>query len=197
MIGSSGILEGTLNLEQGSASATEAAIGIEIDVRPPPMPASTSPIGPSLHQGQYRVLAFEAISTGTQLLQLTGLVVDQPNRLSVQVDEHLHVAPPPTMPPNEDPERYLWRFLNHSCEPNAYWTKRTLIALRDIAAWEEITFDYNCTELEIAEPFKYGCGACEGNLIRGFLHLDTREQGRRESHLRTYLKLRLNRTPSA
>ncbi|HEV2250545.1 MAG TPA: SET domain-containing protein [Candidatus Limnocylindria bacterium] len=43
----------------------------------------------------------------------------------------------------------LWRvlpeprcYLNHACEPNAVSTDQTVMALRDIAAGEEITIDY-------------------------------------------------------
>lgn len=53
--------------------------------------------------------------------------------------------------------RYSWintkdspfRYINHSCAPNTYILgKRTFIALKDIAADEELTMDYSFTEAD-------------------------------------------------
>jgi uncharacterized protein len=59
---------------------------------------------------------------------------------------------------NEDTERWEgidgrneMRFLNHSAEPNADWWGTDLYAVRDIAAGEEITFDYGWDEEDEAE----------------------------------------------
>ncbi|MFA5838446.1 MAG: SET domain-containing protein-lysine N-methyltransferase [Candidatus Paceibacterota bacterium] len=57
----------------------------------------------------------------------------------------------PSDPLEIDDEEYLdlneiSRTFNHSCEPNSYIKeKNELIALRDIAVGEEITFDYSTT----------------------------------------------------
>ena len=46
-------------------------------------------------------------------------------------------------------EKSKFRYINHSCDPNtAQVTKRKVIALRDIAAGEELTLDYSLTEAE-------------------------------------------------
>lgn len=67
--------------------------------------------------------------------------------------------------------------VNHSCEPNAGLVIRspenvTLIALRDIAAGEEIFFDYSTTmdEDDFEMPCSCGRETCRG-LIRDFKHL--------------------------
>lgn len=53
---------------------------------------------------------------------------------------------------DSEPERYM----NHSCDANTAWLERdTMIALRDIAAGEELTYDYATTELSI--PFQFDC----------------------------------------
>ena len=53
---------------------------------------------------------------------------------SVVVDEDVHLV----MPPNS-----TGHWANHSCEPNLGWADEyTLVALRDIAADEELTDDY-------------------------------------------------------
>jgi uncharacterized protein len=56
---------------------------------------------------------------------------------------------------NEESERWEgidgqneMRFLNHSSDPNADWWGTELYAIRDIAADEEITFDYGWDEEE-------------------------------------------------
>jgi hypothetical protein len=53
-----------------------------------------------------------------------------------------------------------------------------IIARRTIAAGDELRFDYNTTEWELAEPFGCNCGAptCVG-VAMGFAHLSfTRQQ---------------------
>ena len=60
--------------------------------------------------------------------------------------------------------------LNHHCNPNAeIWEiadieEGLVVAKCDIAAGEEITFDYETTESILAAPFKCDC---HGNWIRG------------------------------
>ena len=90
--------------------------------------------------------------------------VTRPTYLSVQVadDRHIHLAP-----------EFL-QYINHSCEPNTFFDTQSgeVIALRDIAANEEITFFYPSTEWSMTQPFACFCGAgsCLGN-IQGALHL--------------------------
>jgi len=68
------------------------------------------------------------------------------------------------------------RFLNHSCDPNVgvgnelnEWGSYDFVALRDIAAGEEIRFDYETTEHEIGAFSECHCGAstCRGH-VHGF-----------------------------
>jgi hypothetical protein len=53
------------------------------------------------------------------------------------------------------------RYMNHSCAPSAYvdLDRCWIVALRDIAAGEEINFDYLRTERRIIAPFDCHCGA--------------------------------------
>ncbi|MEY5032012.1 MAG: Phosphoribosylformylglycinamidine synthase [Planctomycetota bacterium] len=85
--------------------------------------------------------------------------------------------------------RHPWRFLNHSCDPSAAVQSRSLIALRPIAAGEQITFDYTTTEGSMAEPFTCLCGAsgCVGT-VRGFAHLSAAEQRARRDRLAPHLR---------
>ena len=75
---------------------------------------------------------------------------------------------------------YLWGFpdrhINHSCDPNAYeqfaGEISTIVARRDIAAGEEITFDYNINTSG-GDSWPCHCGAvrCRGETIGDFFKL--------------------------
>jgi hypothetical protein len=65
------------------------------------------------------------------------------------------------------------RWINHSCDPNADidagldengqpWAK--VVAIRDIAKGEEITYDY-AFPAELAEPCRCGSPECRGQII--------------------------------
>ena len=57
------------------------------------------------------------------------------------------------------------RFFNHSCDPNCgVRPDLTLVALRDIAKGEELTYDYSTTMLERKWTMDCKCGT---NLCRG------------------------------
>ena len=77
--------------------------------------------------------------------------VARPTYLSVQVadDRHIHLAP-----------EFL-QYINHSCEPNTFFDtqKGEVVALRDIAPNEEISFFYPSTEWSMTQPFACFCGA--------------------------------------
>ena len=61
-----------------------------------------------------------------------------------------------------------WAPQNHSCAPNARYAGLDVVAVRDIAAGEELTLDYGELLNEEAEPFHCRCGApgCRG-LVTG------------------------------
>lgn len=67
----------------------------------------------------------------------------------------------------------IWRFLNHSCNPNAGFSgNTTIIALNPIQHGEEMTIDYSMTE---ADPYwfmecKCGTASCR-NVIKGWQFL--------------------------
>ena len=147
--------------------------------------------------GMWRVLATEDISQGELILELTGVRVDQPSRYTVQIDEGVHIAPAPG---SDDPSRgddvpppYPWQFLNHSCDPNAAIAGTKLVAHHSIAAGQEITFDYNTTEYEMATPFACQCRACGdgGSLIAGFRFLPAPRQREMYPRLAEHLRRKL------
>ncbi len=61
----------------------------------------------------------------------------------------------------------LSREMNHSCDPNTWWSGSTrLVARRDIGAGEEITYDYATTEVDHDFELNCDCGSarCRGRV---------------------------------
>lgn len=84
-----------------------------------------------------------------------GKLIQKPTRTSIQVGQGFHV------------EDEIGSCINHSCQPSCEIRSFLVIALRDIGEDEEVTFDYNESEDEIASPFK--CECC-GKMILGKNH---------------------------
>jgi hypothetical protein len=58
-------------------------------------------------------------------------------------------------------------YINHSCEPNCGFTDAsTLVAMRDIAAGESVTFDYSMSDTNSFITFDCRCGtaSCRGRM---------------------------------
>ena len=121
---------------------------------------------------------------GNIVLILEGNYFPKPTRTSIQVgDKHI--------------ESWEGGHINHHCNPNTEirihnnfigknqlnQTQPSLVALvvakRDINIGEEITFDYETTEFDMAEPFECNC---HGRWIRGKIH---RYQEWRKVYLKT------------
>lgn len=61
----------------------------------------------------------------------------------------------------------LSREMNHCCDPNTSWSNATtLVALRDIAAGEEITYDYSTSDIDNVFEMECRCGSprCRGTV---------------------------------
>ena len=119
-------------------------------------------------------------SKGDEVIRVDGALFDRPSRTSVQVGECEHVDVPPGVDDARVRVEFPWRYLNHSCDANTRLTGRSLLAMRPIAAGEEITFDDRTTEWDMATPFTCRCGApsCTGERIAGFSNLSPSTQAR-------------------
>lgn len=137
---------------------------------------------------QFRLFSARAVAPDEQLFTIEGDLTSIPTRYSVQVGPSTHVDLAPDVPLEVVLDRFYWRFMNHSCEPNVTVRGRAVHGLRRIEQWEEITFDYNTTEFDIAEPFDCRCGSarCAGR-VSGFRHLARSEQERLRPHLAAHL----------
>lgn len=128
---------------------------------------------------EFKLVALRDFPAGSRLFAVEGQITEEPTRYSVQVGAGIHLDLPGGHAPEELMDRFFWRFTNHSCAPNAQLRGRDFFALRPIEPWQEITFHYESTEYEMAEPFDCHCGesACRGR-IEGFRYRtdDEREQ---------------------
>lgn len=138
---------------------------------------------------EFRVLARCPIGTGATILELRGVLVARPTRYTVQVgsDQHLEASDPADLLGSLD--RHPWRFLNHSCRPNARIEGRLLLALVPIETGDEITFDYTTTEYDMQSPFPCRCKAPQCvQIVRGFRHLDETQRATRRPYLAAHLR---------
>lgn len=90
---------------------------------------------------------------GEIVCPVEGEEIDKPNRYSVQVAENLHINV-------QEPVKYI----NHNCVGNIRLIGRNFIANEPINIGDEISFNYNSSEDELAEPFT--CFRC-GKKIKG------------------------------
>jgi len=144
--------------------------------------------------------ALEPISAGETVTAFGGYVVDRPtlsqmseNRQSrsIQVDDELYLVSGDTPEPGD--------MLNHSCEPNCGLSGSILlIAMRDIDAGEEITFDYAMCDASDYDEFACMCGqpTCRG-LVTGADWRDAAIQEKYDGWFSPYLTKRIASLPAS
>ncbi|TAH51931.1 MAG: SET domain-containing protein [Chloroflexota bacterium] len=144
---------------------------------------------------EYGVYAVAPIQKGEMLAMWGGEVVTQKTfetlperlrRLSIQVEEALFLVAL-----NEGPSDYV----NHSCEPNGGLSGQIeLVALRDIAVGEEITFDYAMSDGSDYDEFECECGApaCRGT-VRGTDWRNPALWEKYAGHFSPYLQRRIDK----
>ena len=151
---------------------SNAVLAIDLDEQ--------SPIEVRDNNGFKGVFATENIAQDSVVFYLNGTITTEPTKYTIQLGPRRHLTFPTIRKTNDDLD-YCWQYLNHSCEPNGYMNTAefTFRALRDIAAGEEITFNYLTTESQMAVPFTCICGSanCFG-LIQGRNFLNPMESAR-------------------
>jgi SET domain-containing protein len=94
-----------------------------------------------------------SVFPGEVLYYLKGPVESEPTRTSIQIGPNKHI---------ED----IWgQYINHNCDPNIKIIDNNLVTLKEINDGDDITFDYNVSEENMASPFV--CNCC-GKLINGY-----------------------------
>ena len=119
-------------------------------------------------RGGHTVFACEAIAKGELIVVWSGTLVDGEElrslpapvrRYSLQVEEDHYLVSLTDCEPAD--------YVNHSCEPNAGLSGQiALVAMRDIAAGEEVSYDYAMSDGSTYDEFACGCGstACRGRV---------------------------------
>ena len=154
-------------------------------------PCSTSKVAVVESKGEYKVVATQDVAPGEVVLTIEGRETLVASKYSVQISEtgHIDIDDPGMI--EQYPERYLWRFLNHQCEPNAYLNGRELHAIDEIKEGDEVTFNYNANEYEMASPFVCWCDAHSATgveQIRGFKFLNPDQRARLQPYLSSHIR---------
>jgi len=166
----------------------------------PALPHLSHPVGAILHTDcplvavlvepeQRRLIAIQPIPAGAFICRIEGRETPVPSRYSLQVGRDRHLDPDDAHDPVDRVRRRFWRYLNHHCEPNAVIRDFALLATRDIPRGDGVTFDYNTTEWDLADPFACHCGSseCVGT-VRGARHLTPVQRARVAPSLAEYLR---------
>ena len=150
---------------------------------------------PLVGKGYSGLFACETIAPNSLLVMWSGRLValDNLNELSalsvsrsVQVEDNLLLVPVVEGEPAD--------FVNHSCNPNAGLSGQTaLVALREIAAGEEICYDYAMTDGSPYDEFECRCGEanCRGR-VTGNDWQSHDLQARYAGHFSPYLQRRID-----
>ena len=89
----------------------------------------------------------------------------------------------------------LSREMNHSCDPNTWWSGSTmLVARRDIQPGDEVTYDYSTAEVAHSFEMECSCGSprCRGT-ISNLDHLDPEWQRHYGSNLPPHVLAAIDR----
>jgi SET domain-containing protein len=121
----------------------------------------------NLEKGGNGVYAVEPISKGDVLAMFGGVVLtgeqlktvtETERSLSIQVEDDLYLVTRVAGPGDH---------FNHSCDPNSGLNGQiAIVAMRDIAVGEEVTFDYATCDSSDYDEFRCACGAdtCRGQV---------------------------------
>lgn len=95
------------------------------------------------------VYATRTYAVGDIVLKLEGDLVLNPTRKSIHIGNGMHVI-----------DKY-GKYIKHSFKPNTRIESNNVIAIAVINPYDEITFNYNDTEINMAEPFELdGINVC-------------------------------------
>ncbi|MBI2462806.1 MAG: SET domain-containing protein [Candidatus Spechtbacteria bacterium] len=136
------------------------------------------------------LLANRGFKDGEVVIKMSGkaVPVERSSKEAVQIDNNNFL---------DSEYMVVEDFINHSCRPNTHCDieNRKFVAIKDIVADEEITFNYCTTELDMKKygtDFSCECGAksCYGKVM-GFKYLASEEQKRLLPYLSPFLKTKV------
>ena len=136
-----------------------------------------------------RLITDQPFRRGDVIYHISGhRVTEAPTYQTIQVGHSLHIE-----------ELGVIAYLNHSCQPNTLIdvARLDVIAVRDVAAGEELNFFYPSTEWEMDRPFICLCGAPQCvRLVAGakYLSIDTLSRYFINAHIREMIFATLAQT---
>lgn len=100
------------------------------------------------------LFATKQYKKGDTVISLLGLELSYPTRETIYIGNNIHIH-----------DQY-GMYMNHSFTPSTYINQSTkgVIAIRDINIGDELNFDYNKNEINMAAPF-----FANGILVNGTL----------------------------
>ncbi|KAI7908285.1 uncharacterized protein BX663DRAFT_26934 [Cokeromyces recurvatus] len=112
-----------------------------------------------------KLVAVRPFAKGSIIATLEGLTPGAKRYSTVQVSKDKHIEL------NSD-----LVFMNHSCDPSTFMDvdHSVVVATRDIAPDDELTFFYPSTEWDMAQPFSCWCGSSKCiETVQGARYLST------------------------
>jgi len=82
--------------------------------------------------------------------ELVGEIFDEPTRETIRISDNEHI------------HDMFGMYMNHSFEPSCYIKENKVMAIKDIYPNDELTFNYNDNEVDMACPFEV-----DGILVAG------------------------------
>ncbi len=152
------------------------------------MLGTTSSVAVVRAGGEFRLIANRPVAAGEHLFTVVGELSHRPTKYTVQVGPAMHIDVPAEYDFEAILDRFYWRFMNHGCDPTVTIKGREVVSLKPIEFGQDITFNYNTTEYDMAEPFACRCGSerCAGR-VQGFRHLSADERARLRPWLAAHL----------
>ena len=81
------------------------------------------------------IFAWKSFKTWDSIILLSGTIVTEPTIYTIPISNHLYINPVPF--------EWVWKYICHSCNPNAGIKSRNILtAMKNIEKDEEITIDY-------------------------------------------------------
>jgi hypothetical protein len=90
----------------------------------------------------FGIYATKTYKSNEIIYVMTGKLLNTPTQKSIHIGDNMHLVDE------------FGQYINHSFDPNVRIEGNKLIAIKDIDIYDEITYNYNDSELEMACPFE-------------------------------------------
>jgi len=101
---------------------------------------------------EYGLYATKSYLKSEIVFVLDGLIYDKPTKYTIHIGDNKHIL-----------DDYGVK-MNHSFKPTTKIDNKNVVALVNINSGDELTFNYNASEINMASPFKVNGVAVSGKL---------------------------------